>query len=156
MSRRALGANTLLSFRQINQSSLNFDGLCVCKQRKGYLQKSLFKQLAKFQVKKKGLIGLQDSYQDWLVLFNVSYVWWISCGRCAHCVVVHVKTVKIKVSGVLIKTKPNLKIIDKQFPETIPGNFISTSIVCIIFARLACCCCLPQKFWKDLTVTTLL
>ena len=43
----------LLSFRQINQSSLNFDGLCVCKQRKGYLQKSLFKQLAKFQVKKK-------------------------------------------------------------------------------------------------------
>ena len=30
-----------------------------------------FKQLAKFQVKKKGLIGLQDSYQDWLVLFNV-------------------------------------------------------------------------------------
>ena len=61
----------LLSFRQINQSLLNFDGLCVCKQRKGYLQKSLFKQLAKFQVKKKGLIGLQDSYQDWLVLFNV-------------------------------------------------------------------------------------
>ena len=39
------------------------------------------------------------------------------------------KTVKIKVSGVLIKTKPNLKIIDKQFPETIPGNFISTSIL---------------------------
>ena len=31
-----------------------------------------FKQLAKFQVKKKkGLIGLQDSYQDRLVLFNV-------------------------------------------------------------------------------------
>ena len=31
-----------------------------------------FKRLAKFQVKKrKGLIGLQDSYQDRLVFFNV-------------------------------------------------------------------------------------
>ena len=34
------------------------------------LQKSLFLRLTKFQVK-KGLIGLQDSYQDRLVLFNV-------------------------------------------------------------------------------------
>ena len=29
------------------------------------------KRLIKFQVKKKGLTGLQDSYQDQLVLFNV-------------------------------------------------------------------------------------
>ena len=62
MSRRAPVANTLLSFRQINQSSLKFDGLCVCQKRKGCLQ---------FQAKKKGLIGLQDSCQDRLVLFNV-------------------------------------------------------------------------------------
>ena len=34
-------------------------------------RKVCFKRLTKFQVKKKGLIGLQDSYQDWLVLFNV-------------------------------------------------------------------------------------
>ena len=33
MSRRGLGAKTLLSFRQINQSSLNFNALCVCKQQ---------------------------------------------------------------------------------------------------------------------------
>ena len=67
MSRRALGANTLLSFRQIN----HFNGVCVCKQREG-----CFERLTTFQVKKKkkkGLIGLhaQDSYQDRLVLFNV-------------------------------------------------------------------------------------
>ena len=30
-----------------------------------------FKRLSKFQVKKKGFIGLQDSYQDQLVLLNV-------------------------------------------------------------------------------------
>ena len=42
MSRRVLGENTLLSFRQINQSSLNCDGLCVCKQRKGCLFDCLF------------------------------------------------------------------------------------------------------------------
>ena len=30
-----------------------------------------FKRLTKFQVKKNGLIGLQDSYQDRLVLFIV-------------------------------------------------------------------------------------
>ena len=34
-------------------------------------RKVCFKRLTKFQVKKKGLIGLQDSYQDQLVLFNV-------------------------------------------------------------------------------------
>ena len=34
-------------------------------------RKLCFKRLTKFQVKKKGLIGLQDSYQDRLVLFNV-------------------------------------------------------------------------------------
>ena len=36
-------------------------------------RKVCFKRLTKFQVKKKkkGLIGLQDSYQDRLVLFNV-------------------------------------------------------------------------------------
>ena len=34
-------------------------------------RKVCFKRLTKFQVKKKGLIGLQDYYQDRLVLFNV-------------------------------------------------------------------------------------
>ena len=34
-------------------------------------RKVWFKRLTKFQVKKKGLIDLQDSYQDRLVLFNV-------------------------------------------------------------------------------------
>ena len=53
MSRRALEENTLLSFRQINQSSLNFDGLCVCKQRKGYLQKSLFEAVNKIPSEKE-------------------------------------------------------------------------------------------------------
>ena len=63
----------LLSFRQINQLSLNFDGLCVCKQLKGCLQKSLFYAVNKIQVKKKRFNRptLQDSYQDWLVLFNM-------------------------------------------------------------------------------------
>ena len=50
MSCRMPGTNTLLSFQQINQSSLNFDGLCLCKQQKGYLQKFFFKRLTKFQV----------------------------------------------------------------------------------------------------------
>ena len=34
-------------------------------------RKVCFKRVTKFQVKKKGLIGLQDSYQDRLVLINV-------------------------------------------------------------------------------------
>ena len=34
-------------------------------------RKVCFRWLTKFQVKKKGLIGLQDSYEDRLVLFNV-------------------------------------------------------------------------------------
>ena len=34
-------------------------------------RKVCFKRLTKFPVKKKGLIGLQDSYQDRLVLFNL-------------------------------------------------------------------------------------
>ena len=67
MSRRALGANTLLSFRQINQSSLNFDELCLQATKRLFAEK-----LTKFQViKKKCLIGLQDSYQGGLVLFDV-------------------------------------------------------------------------------------
>ena len=35
------------------------------------LEKSCFKRLTNFQVKKKGLIGLQDSCQDQMALFNV-------------------------------------------------------------------------------------
>ena len=34
-------------------------------------RKVCFKRLTKFQVKKKGLIGLKASYHDRLVLFNV-------------------------------------------------------------------------------------
>ena len=47
-------------------------------------------------MKKKGLIGLQDSYHDRLVLFNVHMYDEFHMPVCAHCVVVHVRTVKIK------------------------------------------------------------
>ena len=39
--------------------------------KKVIYRKVCFKRLTKFQVKKKGLIGLQDFYQDRLVLFIV-------------------------------------------------------------------------------------
>ena len=46
-------ANILLNFRQINQSSLNLDRLCVCKQMKRLItRKVCFEQLTEFQVKK--------------------------------------------------------------------------------------------------------
>ena len=45
---------------------------------------------------------------------------------------VHLKT---KPSRVVLK-KRNLTIFDVRFPETIPGNFISTAMLCIAFARL--------------------
>ena len=38
---------------------------------KAICRKVCFKRLTNFQVKKKGLIGLQDSYQDRLVLFSI-------------------------------------------------------------------------------------
>ena len=38
---------------------------------KGICRKVCFKWLTKFQVKRKGLIGLQDSFQDQLGFFNV-------------------------------------------------------------------------------------
>ena len=45
---------------------------CVCKQRKGLICRKVYsKRLKKFQVKKNVLIGLEDSYQDRLVLFNM-------------------------------------------------------------------------------------
>ena len=73
MSRRALEANTLLSFRQINQSSLNFDGSVSASNEKVVCRNVCFKRLISKipSEKKKGLIGLQESYQDQLVLFNV-------------------------------------------------------------------------------------
>ena len=64
-----LGANTLLSFQQINQSSLNFDGSVSASNKKVICRKKFFKQLTKFQVKKKGLIGLQDSFLPGSVVF---------------------------------------------------------------------------------------
>ena len=69
--------NALHNFRQINLSSLNLDGLCVCLwegTKKEMLEKRLHRRLWSvkvnlFQAVKKGLIGLRDSYQDRLALF---------------------------------------------------------------------------------------
>ena len=53
-----------------------------------------------------GLIGLQDSYQDRLVLCNVHmYDEFHVPDVLIHCVAVHVKT---KLSKVLVQTKPIL------------------------------------------------
>ena len=69
--------NALLNFRQINLSSLNLDGLCVCLwegTKKEMPEKRLRRRLWSvkvhlFQAVNKGLIGLRDSYQDRLALF---------------------------------------------------------------------------------------
>ena len=44
----------------------------------------------------------------WVGSFWRAFVWWISCAGCAHCVVVHVKTVKTKLSGGTDSNKSNL------------------------------------------------
>ena len=70
-------------------------------------RKVCFKRLTKFQVKKKGLIGLQDSYQDRLVLFNmhmydefhVPDVLIYVVVVLIYVVVVHVKTVRLNSQG---------------------------------------------------------
>ena len=70
-------------------------------------RKVCFKRLTKFQVKKKGLIGLQDSYQDRLVLFNmhmydefhVPDVLIYVVVVLIYVVVVHVKTVGLNSQG---------------------------------------------------------
>ena len=68
-------------------------------------RKVCFKRLTKFQVKKKSLIGLQDSSRiGWFFLTCICMMNFM-CRMCSLCVVVHVKTVKIKLSGVLIQTK---------------------------------------------------
>ena len=73
-------------------------------------RKVCFKRLTKFQVKKKKkrfdrpirlLSGSVGSF--WR-----AFVWWISYAGCAHCVVVHVKTVKTKLSGGTDSNKSNL------------------------------------------------
>ena len=46
-------------------------GSVSARNEKVICRKVCFKWVTKFQVKKKGLIGLQDSYQHQLVLFNV-------------------------------------------------------------------------------------
>ena len=69
-------------------------------------RKVCFKRLTKFQVKKKGLIGLQDSYQDRLVLFNVHmYDEFHVPDVLIVLLYTHVKTVKTKLSEVLTQTK---------------------------------------------------
>ena len=99
-------------------------------------RKVCFKRLTKFQVKKKkGLIGLQDSYQDRFVLFNVHMY------DEFHVPDVLIVLLTVNSQGVLIQMKAILSITDRRFPEAIPGNFISTSMLCIIFAQLAYCCC---------------
>ena len=70
-------------------------------------RKVCFKRLIKFQAKKIGLIGLQDSCQDRLVLFNVRmydefHVPDVLIVLLSLC---YVKTVKTKLSGVLTQTK---------------------------------------------------
>ena len=71
MSRRTLGANTLLSFRQINQSSLNFDGSVSASNEKVICRKVCFKRLTKFQVKKKGFDGPTRLLPGSVGFFNV-------------------------------------------------------------------------------------
>ena len=83
-------ANTLLNFRQINQSSLN-QGRALCLQAtKGLIcRKVCFKRLTltEFQVKKKGLIDLQDSFQDRLVLLILMRICMMNfmCRMCSLC-----------------------------------------------------------------------
>ena len=48
---------------------------------------------------------------------------------------------RLNTQGDLLKKKVILQIIDERFPDPIPGNFISASMLCITFAQLACCCC---------------
>ena len=71
MSRRALGSEHASQF-SLNQSIVAEFGRAQCLQATKRLicRKVCFKRLTKFQVK-KGLIGVQDSYQDLLVFFNV-------------------------------------------------------------------------------------
>ena len=58
-------ASTLLSIRPINQSSLNLDGLLFSSNEKVHLQKKfVFSGQESSKWKKKGLIGLEDFYQD--------------------------------------------------------------------------------------------
>ena len=68
VSRRA---RTLLNFRHINQSPL---ALCLQATKRLILLKFVLSgyQISKWK-KKKGLMGLQDSYQDRLLLFNFCF-----------------------------------------------------------------------------------
>ena len=63
-----LEANTLLSFKQINQSSL---ALCLQATKRLILLKLVLSGYQISKWKKKGLIDLQDSYEDRLFLLNV-------------------------------------------------------------------------------------
>ena len=63
-------------------------------------RKDCFKRLTKFQVKKKAFDRptslLSESVGYFLTCIGMMN---FMCRNCAHCVVVHVKTVNIKISG---------------------------------------------------------
>ena len=65
VSRGALGREHASQFSTNQSIVAEFRRLCVLKQRKGqFAKKVCFQRSRKFKVKKKGLIGLEDFYQD--------------------------------------------------------------------------------------------
>ena len=127
--------NALHNFRQINLSSLNLDGLCVCLwegTKKEMPEKRLRRRLWSvkvhlFQAVNKGLIGLKRLLPGSVGSFlKRAYARWISSAGCAHCVAVHVKT---KLSRILTQTKYNLTAMNYRWaiPETILGNSITSN-----------------------------
>ena len=87
---------------------------------------------------KKILIGLQDSYRFGLFFLACIHACMMNfmCRMC-FCVAVHVKGTD--------SNKSNLVNYWWAISRTIPGNFISTSMLCITFLWLSCCCCFSHK-----------
>ena len=67
-----------------------------------------------------------------------AFVWWISCAGCAHCVVVHVKTVKTKLSGGTDSNKSNLI----NYRQAISRNYTRQLYKHIHVVRHICSTCL--------------
>ena len=100
---------------------------------------------------KKSLIGLQDSCQDRLVLFNVHMY---DEFHVPDVLIVLLYMWRFNSQEYWFKQNQPYKLSISDFPKLYPAT-LSISMLCIIFARFACCCCLSQKFWKDSITTTL-
>ena len=147
MSRRALGANTLLSFRQINQASLNFTRIgwffltCIFslrgRRKKG--RRGGKKHPPFFPFSLSQAMHMYDEFHVPDVLIVLLYMW---------------RLWRLNSHGYWFKQKQSYKLSMSDFPKLYPAT-LSISMLCIIFARFACCCCLSQKFWKDSITTTL-